>query len=67
MWPRRKKKNPETAHKIRKLDEQLVERREHLAEVKARTPAAQAAGAKAQKLVTANGFTTAIAVSMERR
>lgn len=67
MWLRRKKKNRDNETAMRELDEQLVERREHLSEVKARTPAAQAAGARAQKLVTANGFTTAIAVSMERR
>lgn len=66
MWLRRKK-NPDAERAIRQLDEQLSERREHLAEVKSKTPAAEAAGATAQALVTANGFTTAIAASMERR
>ncbi|WP_165839615.1 hypothetical protein [Rhodococcus sp. Eu-32] len=66
MWPfSRKKAGNESA--IRSLDEQLSERREHLAEVKKKTPEAQRAGARAQELVSANGFTTAIAVSMERR
>lgn len=66
MW-RRRKKGPDAEKAIRELDAQLCERREHLAKVKEQTPAAEAAGARAQKLVTANGFTTAIAVSMERR
>nr|WP_141216291.1 hypothetical protein [Rhodococcus sp. 06-621-2] len=66
MWPF-SKKAPDDEGIIRDLDEQLSERREHLAEVKRKTPAAEAAGARAQRLVTANGFTTAIATSMERR
>ncbi len=66
MWLRRRK-NRDAEKKLAELDEQLSERREHLAKVKERTPAAEAAGARAQELVTANGFTTAIAVSMERR
>lgn len=66
MWPWRKK-DADSEAAIQKLDEQLTERREHLAEVKKKTPQAKAAGARSQELVSANGFTTAIAVSFERR
>ena len=64
-WPMRKR--PDRGTYVEQLDHQLDARRRHLEEVRARTPEAEAAGARAQKLVTANGFTAAIAVSMERR
>jgi hypothetical protein len=66
-WPWRNTKAAGIDHAVQQLGDELDARRRHLEEIKSRTPAAEAAGARAQKLVTANGFTTAIAVSMERK